>query len=307
MVCYTPIRCYKGKLKPNGKRDIVFQLKDAESQVPDYELKLPCGKCIGCRLDKAKEWALRLMHEAEMWERNCFITLTYDDDHMPYNRSLVKRDFQLFMKRLRKLQDNIRFFHCGEYGSQLDRPHYHALLFNFDFDDKELFYERKGIKIYRSQILESLWEKGFSTIGAMNGKTAYYVARYSLKKVTGSGANEYYGDMEPEYCTMSRRPGIGRGWYDKYKKDVYPSGYCVSNGYKLTPPKYYDKLLEEEDPELLAKLKAQRAKMFSQIKIVKEEGKIKILDDNDSIRLAVKEKVKTANALKFNELENFAK
>ena len=157
MACYRPLRAYalrnaEGKMQVSFKRKIGYE-----------PIWLPCGQCIGCRLERSRQWAMRCMHEAQMYDRNCFVTLTYDDEHLPPNGSLNKRDFQLFMKRLRKRYGSgIRYYQCGEYGELLGRPHHHAILFNFDFDDKVLWSVRDGVRLYRSASLEQLWPHGYS-------------------------------------------------------------------------------------------------------------------------------------------------
>ena len=152
MACFRPLTAYKFK-----SGDIVFDFHIHEEHLVEEMLKLPCGKCIGCRLARSREWAIRCVHEASLHEHNCFITLTYDDDHLPMNNSLDLRDFQLFMKRLRfKFGNGIRYYHCGEYGDNYRRPHYHACLFNFDFADKKIWKCDKKNKLYRSHDLEQV-------------------------------------------------------------------------------------------------------------------------------------------------------
>jgi len=148
------------------------------------------------------------MHEASLHERNCFITLTYDDAHLPVGGSLVPEHFVLFMKRLRfKYGDGIRFFHCGEYGERLGRPHHHCLLFNHDFSDKVVLRGSGVSQLFSSVELDGLWPYGFSSIGTCTFQSAGYIARYTLKKVKGPGAVYHYKGRVPEYLTMSRRPG----------------------------------------------------------------------------------------------------
>lgn len=202
------------------------------------------------------------MHEAQMWPDNCFITLTYADEHLPEDKSLNVRHFQLFMKKLRKQYSprTIRLFHCGEYSDPpANRPHYHALLFNFDFVDKKLHtLNRDGHRLYTSPTLERLWPFGYSIIGSVSFQSAAYVARYCVKKVTGTAAAAHYAGRKPDYATMSRRPGIGSTWYEKYKTEVYPSDFVVRNGAKMRPPKAYDRYLELEDAKLLEQIKITR-------------------------------------------------
>jgi len=221
---------------------------------------IPCGQCIACRLEKSRQWAIRCVYEAQQHEKNCFITLTYKPEMEPKNHSLVKRDLQLFIKRLRKkFGSKIRFFACGEYGDKNNRPHYHACLFNHDFHDKTLWAMRDNIPLYRSEDLEKIWPNGFCTIGDVTFESAAYVARYCLKKITGGAAKEHYGERQPEFTNMSRRPGIGREWYDKYHKDVYAIDSIITrNNLKMRPPKYYDSLYDRFFPKEMEVIKTKR-------------------------------------------------
>ena len=259
MTCFHPLKAWRSKtLEPSGKRKIVFSASKAWIDQP---VELPCGQCIGCRLERSRQWAIRCVHESSLYDANSFITLTYDEQNMPPNQSLQKRDFQLFMKRLRKYYtpQKIRFFHCGEYGDHLGRPHYHAILFNLEFADKVLHKVHNGNKIYTSPILEKIWGKGFCIIGAVTFESAAYVARYVVKKINGPRAEEHYKKRVPEYTTMSRRPGIGKEWYNKFKSDVYPDDFVVVREQRMMPPRYYDKQLEGESEELYKKLKVERS------------------------------------------------
>lgn len=256
MPCYRPIEAWRSKdLNDSGKRGLVFNRKDALD--PTFSIEVPCGKCIGCRLERSRQWAIRCIHEASLHEDNCFITLTYNDENLPEDGSVNVEHFQKFMKRLRKhFQDKkIRFFHCGEYGDQNERPHYHAILFNVDFDDKKLYKNDNNTRTYTSETLERLWPFGFCIIGGVTFESAAYVARYITKKITGPDADDHYQGRKPEYITMSRRPGIASGWFEKWKNDVYPHDYVVVNGKKIGVPKFYDNKLEEE---VLAELKKKR-------------------------------------------------
>lgn len=208
-----------------------------------------------------------------MHEFNCFITLTYSPKFLPPFGSLVKSDFQLFMKRLREYYapKRIRFFHCGEYGARFGRPHYHSILFGFDFQDKVVSGERNGYTVWRSPTLEKLWGKGLCEIGSVTFDSACYVARYIVDKVTGEKADGHYraldvetGELvkvQPEYCTMSRRPGIGADWFARYGKEVYPSDSVLVNGSLQKPPRYYDGLYELDSPEGMKAVKRKRERM----------------------------------------------
>lgn len=242
------------------------------------------------------------MHEAALYEKNCFLTLTYDDRHLPPNGSLVKSDFQNFMKRLRKeYGTGIRYYHCGEYGETFARPHYHALLFNHDFPDKRVYSTRNGNTLFSSEKLSDLWKNGHALIGEVTFESAAYVARYVMKKVTGVKAVEHYGGRVPEYTTMSRGSkklgtgGIGRGWYDKYKSDVYPHDRVVVRGVPTRPPRFYDSLLGREDRALAEFLKLRReARGQRFVQDVLEDGRRVRVSDNSLSRLRVREVVKKA-------------
>lgn len=209
MPCYHPLPAWYSKRRgESGKRGVVFNVADG---FKDKQIDLPCGRCIGCRLERSRQWAVRCVHEAALWDSNCFVTLTYDEENCPKDGGLIPEHFVLFMKRLRACYGaGIRFFHCGEYGEKLGRPHHHAILFNFDFADKR-FHSRSsdGNVLYTSAELERLWRFGFCTVGACTFESAAYIARYSLKKITGSAAESHYQGRKAEYLTMSRKPGIG--------------------------------------------------------------------------------------------------
>lgn len=261
MPCYHPLKAMRTS---SG-------VKVLPGDASIFNLQLPCGQCVGCRLERSRQWAMRCMHEASLHENNCFLTLTYDDEHLPPGNSLNHRDFQLFMKRLRRNypDDNIRYYMCGEYGENFGRPHFHVILFNFTFSDLTLWKRTSANEvIYRSKTLEKFWPYGYSSIGAVTFESAAYVARYVMKKVTGSRANSHYEELDtdtgeittrvPEYNRMSLKPGIGADWYEKFSSDVYPHDRVVRDGTPSKPPRYYDKLLSRSNPELLAEIKDKR-------------------------------------------------
>lgn len=292
MACFNPILAVLGPLNANGKHKVTF--KGAKDQRSEECTKLPCGKCIGCLRNRAREWGIRCVHESKFYSQNAFITLTYSPQNLPANGSLDVGHFQRFLKRLRKIApQKLRYFHCGEYGPKLLRPHYHALIFGYDFPDKKLFRTNGlGQKVYTSKQLEKLWPYGFSTIGAVTEESAQYVARYTLKKVFGKKQKEHYGEKKPEYVTMSRRPGIGRNWYEKYQKDVYPKGILVFNGRKQMPPRYYDSIYKETNPDEYEEIKNRRKSAANSVRAFDTiNGKIKLVDNNDSFRLAVRENI----------------
>lgn len=239
---------------------------------------------------------MRCLHEAKLYQANAFITLTYDDAHLPAN-GLDHSDFQKFMKRLRKASapNRVRFYMCGEYGEQLARPHFHACLFNVAFNDQLHWATgESGEKIYRSATLEKLWPFGFASIGEVNFQTAAYIARYCMKKITGHNAKYYYGQKKPEYNAMSLKPGIGKEFLEKWETDIYPNDYVIVNGIKMKPPKYYDEIMNKKNKEIMKKIKYER----------ELEG-VKHQIDNTQRRLNDKEEVQKARIrnLKRNMVE----
>lgn len=283
MPCYHPLQGYRVKGgRNNGKWAITFSPAQGH---PDLKVQVPCGQCIGCRLEKSRQWAMRCTHEMRQHDNNCFITLTFDDDHINPSGSLVKSDYQNFMKRLRKnTKEKIRYFHCGEYGENLSRPHHHAILFGYDFPDKKYFKRNGQHKLYQSEILDKAWQhQGHALIGEANFETAAYVARYILKKQTGPGSENHYQGRLPEYTTMSRRPGIGKDHYNEYKDEIYSDDTIVINNRKMRPPKYYDTQYETENSQAFETTKNLRYKNAS-----------KFEDFNDYFKLPIKEHIQKA-------------
>lgn len=293
MTCYAPLEAWR----IHGETKLRFTYSP-RADVKE-KLQVPCGQCIGCRLERSRQWAIRCIHEAQLHPKNCFITLTYAPEHLPSPPSLDVRDFQLFMKRLRKKYGSkIRFFHCGEYGEKYGRPHYHACLFNFDFPDKRLWRENNGFRIYTSSSLEELWPFGFSTIGDVTFESAAYVARYIMKKITGKNSDAHYERLDPltgeiyqakpEYITMSRRSGIAAGWFEKYHTDVYPSDFVIVRGVKMRPPRFYDN-----------RFKNLRPLDFEEIQYQRFLDAQKNLDNNTPDRLNVRHECQKARLQKL--------
>lgn len=212
-----------------------------------------------------------MMHESKLYDLNCFITLTYENETVPQDFSLNLRHWQLFMKRLRKsLPQKLRFFACGEYGDENLRPHYHAIIFNHDFPDKILHsYNQQKDPIYTSDLLSNLWQLGHTTTQDVTFKSAAYVARYCTKKINGALAPDYYSrispvdgntyNVKPEFAVMSRRPGLGSAYVTQFKSDFYPSGYLVANGVKQSPPHFYISKLSEEEQQTLKRQRKHRS------------------------------------------------
>lgn len=349
MPCYHPLTAWRGPLLPSGKRSVVFKPGESTAGLVAFPQKLPCGQCFGCRLDYSLDWATRCMCEAQMHMDNCFITLTYADEFLPASHShrcrrlvdkinkvyedyvlncargsLCVYEFQTFMKRLRKKVGPVRFYHAGEYGEEYGRPHYHALLFGYNFPDRVPFkVTGSGEQIDTSQLLSSLWGKGYASVGNVTFESAAYVARYCMKKMTGNGArkedksglahydrvDESTGEVvsvKPEYVTMSRRPGIARAWFDKFQTDVYPHDYSVvRGGVKMPPPRYFDGLYEKLEPELMKRIKLTRVSRCTKFEWVWNDKlqKLQKLDVNRDERLMDMELVKKAKVSLCHKME----
>lgn len=248
------------------------------------EYPLPCGKCTGCKLEYSRQWAVRITHEAQLHEKTSFVTLTYRDEELPKTRtrtktrtrdgSLSKRDLVLFTKRLNaqtkyRFGNGIKYYACGEYGEKTHRPHYHIAIFGEDFSDDRQFWKnaKSGHKLWRSSRLEKLWPHGDADIGELTFESAAYIARYIMKKITGTKSHEHYRRTDdnghdywltPEFNVMSRNPAIGREWLLRYKSSVYPHDHVVTRGHTAKPPRYYDKLLEALAPHEHEIIKKQR-------------------------------------------------
>lgn len=261
MGCDFPIPAYRSQeINPaTGRSRITFNPMEARNS-QNFGVHIPCGRCIGCKMEKAKQWALRCDKEAQLHEQNCFLTLTFANQHLPVDYSVHPRHMQLFFKKLRKFiyPRKVRFYLGAEYGDENLRPHYHVILFNYDFNDK-IFYERtpRGDILYTSRNLSKLWPYGLATLGAVTFESAGYTARYSTKKITGPKASDYYlrvhplhgfiCRVRPEFSLMSRRPGIGQGWIKKYADEVYRSDSVIVRGREVKPPRFFDQQLSEED------------------------------------------------------------
>lgn len=289
MSCYHPLTAYRDLVT----RSVIFNERGESGET--VPLTLPCGQCFGCRLERSRQWAVRCVHEASLHEFNSFLTLTYNPASLPLNRSLDKSHFQKFMKRLRFAISpiKIRFYMCGEYGDLNKRPHYHAIIFGYDFPDKELYKTVNGMPLYISSLLAKYWGKGFCTIGNVTFKSAAYVARYIMKKMTGDRSKQWYScldkttgevwDLLPEYNSMSLKPGIAYDWYEKFKHEVYPADEVIINGKQVRPPKYYDLKYAADCPD-----------SYLDVAMEREFAAYENRHDNTPERLKVRETVKKA-------------
>jgi len=238
-------------------------------QLPWLPLRVPCGKCIGCRADQARDWAIRIMHEAQMHEDAWFVTLTYNDKEIPQDDSLSPAHLRKFIKTLRRdHQQKISYYACGEYGESTKRPHYHAVLFGPHFLDKYPHYSRHNSQVWRSPYLESRWPYGHSEFSAVNHASASYTAGYVRKKLTAKQdpnrnlrVYEETGEIvevQPEFSRMSLKPAIGKTWLEKYWEETYTHDRVVVEGKEFKPPRYYDKWMSEHHPDVLIDVKLKR-------------------------------------------------
>lgn len=285
MPCYRPVSVFK----PLAGGSVSFkEVRNCR------EIKIKCGQCIGCRIDKRDMWAVRCYAESKCHENNSFITLTYDEEHFPQHGSLSYRDWQLFAHRMRKKLGPFRFFVCGEYGEELSRPHFHALVFGLDFADKFKCNSVFSVDtVYRSPTLEKLWPFGFSTIGSVTFESARYCAAYICKKRSATNSGDYYSrvdpstgeivQLEPEFARMSLKPGIGAVWLERYWRDIYATGHggVVINGTKHRAPVYFDKRMKDSADSLT----------YEEYRLSQELEAQKYALDNTPARLAVREAV----------------
>lgn len=332
MSCYHPLIGFPtGKLTVNGKPEYVIR-KSSESANFQIELDnnenhilIPCGHCIGCRLDHSRAWADRMMLELETSKSGCFVTLTYDNEHIPPAQfdeednllygTLDKRDCQLFMKRLRKYFDGkkVRFYLAGEYGEHTLRPHYHAILFGLslnDFPDKKEHGKNElGQLYYISDTLSRIWSKGFVLLSEVSWKTCAYVARYVTKKWSGPYAIDYaIRNCIPEFSLMSRKPGIGREYLELHPDCLDMANINLSTpdgGLKIQIPKYYYKQLIFEpsasenllyNPEKYDKIMSER-KRHAEDKMMIELSKTS-LSYLEYLEACENKKLKQAESLK---------
>lgn len=259
MPCTSPLKAWR-----NHSGNIVFHCSLREERTFE-KLTLPCGQCIACRLAHSREWAIRCTHEMQMHEFNCWITLTYAEEYLPWSDegypTLSKRDVVLFLKRLRHAikPRKFRYFGCGEYGEKHFRPHYHIMVFGYDFTDKKIIRTRGKFNVFESQLLQELWPFGHTVLAGASFESAAYTSRYCTKKINGPDAGQHYRDRVPEYSMSSNRPGIGATFFQRYSSDIIYKDEVVSRGgYSSKPPRYYDKLLGRMDPELLERNKQRR-------------------------------------------------
>lgn len=288
MSCSHPLYMIKRGVKDNGKQDLIFanqvqsnlglSTDELLHRYGDRIVPVPCGKCIGCKLDRAKEWSVRCVLESMVHESNSFLTLTYDDAHLP--KRLIKKHLSGFIKRLRARHPEleIRFFGCGEHGEESGRIHYHCLVFGYDFPDK-VFHSKSdlGDSYFTSDELASLWPVGLHLIGDVSLESCSYVARYTVKKTAAT--------FPDEFILMSRRPGLGYEWFQKNKDRIYLSDHVYGKfgkSHRAKVPTYFDKLAEKDGIDLatIKEDRVYRAQCFTELyKTMQSCGHMEALND----------------------------
>ena len=330
MPCYHPLwgqpypfghpKYGQYKIIPVTRNNCDIKEKFEDGQVWSYDrntgevydlIRIPCGKCVGCRLDYAREWASRIVMESFDYPTNAlFVTLTYNDDNLPcllkdsdkvyhgidlakrygdiHGAVLYKKDTQDWLKRLRRtIEYNydechrmpIRYYLAGEYGSKGHRPHYHVCLFGVPDDLQQEGRNKLGQPLYQSDLITETWGHGFTVIGELNATTASYTARYTLKKAQGQD-NSYYDALgiPREFVTMSRKPGIGLNYYDRHKDEIYDHDEIVlpavskDKSNVVRPPRYFDIKFSEENPVEMARIKANREKASELVRALNLNG-----------------------------------
>lgn len=309
MPCFHPLKAFKIGVNPDTGKDILkitpyavdhieychdrWEMSEwhdmsqrASKVVRDFK-EIPCGTCQGCCIDKSREWANRMMLELQDHDSAYFITLTYDELHVSETfypdpdtgealpaMTLRPRDAQLWLKRLRKAfpDDHIRYFLCGEYGTNTHRPHYHAIVFGLHLDDLVLISNASD-SYYRSAALEKTWTFGYSLVGQVTWSSCAYVARYVTKKLYGK-EKEFYEihNLCPEFTRMSRKPGLAFRYYEENPECVRKPYLYLSTeekGIKFTPPKAFLKKFSDQFPEEAQEIKERRMQFAIEAKKAK--------------------------------------
>lgn len=280
MACYFPVKAW---MPPDGAQDrrLIWKRSKAEAIAGARPLEVGCGKCQGCRADRAGHWKTRLLCEyahlqqraysadslgaicGEAW----FVCLTYNDEHLPADYSVSRREMTLFMKRLRTYAReqfgplDVRFFAVGEYGEQFMRPHYHVILYGLPIgaELEPSRMSKAGFPLYRSAFLEKVWPKGFVEVGNFDAASASYTAGYAHKKVGGPQADEHYRRVHPltgevvqvqrEFLQMSLKPAIGLRWFQEFSGDVQGATMTLPVSRDVVPvPSYFRRKRLEADP-----------------------------------------------------------
>lgn len=271
-MCTNLIRGWRSRERhpETGKRGIVYAFRNGLS---DRREVVPCGQCMECRLKRSRETAMRCVHEASLHGKlNSVVTLTYAPESLPKGGSIQPEHASTFVKDLRAREDyaaeiqgrpvrRFKTYGCAEYGEKGGRPHYHICLFGYDFDDKKPY--APGVEgYYDSELLTEVWGRGQTQVMDLTFESAAYVARYITKKLTGPSAQEY-GDRLPERTVCVTRKGLGKEWYREWREEIYTGDQVFRNTkdgrrIPMSPPKYYDKQYEIDNPQKYLQIQKQR-------------------------------------------------
>jgi len=277
MPCAAPLTAYR----PTNGGPVRF----SRPQETTYNsIQLPCGKCLLCREEHARQWAVRITNEASLWELNSFVTLTYDDEHLPANEQLNYKDLQDFWKRLRKRVGPLRYYSVGEYGDKTNRPHYHACIFGHAFETDRKILRTEPYLLWTSPTLLETWGKGHVSVGALTFQTAQYTASYVTKKL---GYKYRYKQLDRESGELldmvqprafisngggrqtGRQAAIGKLFLEKHGTHIYDHDRVIINGKPQKPPKYYDNWLKTHNLNQHTLIKEERTK--NAIKLTPEQ------------------------------------
>lgn len=239
----------------------------------------PCGRCIACRINRTSEWTLRLMLEQELWDNSAFITLTYDDEHLPVDEALHKEDLQRFFKRLRKDLDlenrKIKYFACGEYGDLKKRPHYHAIVFGLGLSE----HDRQLLKDNWRFCAPYLFERNMKGVGTVTPDSMRYVTGYIQKKYTGKLAEEVYQGKQPPFQLQSQ--GLGLRYFQNIKDKSFDDGYILDRGHKVPIPRYFKKKYDFENLEQKLKQRKTNLHRLVTLGVLSDAEALEILHDSD--------------------------
>lgn len=332
MSCYKPLHAFPVGFTADGKKSYKVFGRSVDSirfngrsftacdsrcsdAITEY-IDIPCRKCIGCRLDYSRQWADRLMIELQRHDSAWFVTLTYDENNVPHAvrpstgeiepySTLIKRDCQLFMKRLRKAHqklypdNHLMYYLAGEYGEISGRPHYHAIIFDLVLNDLKLWSRVNGFQYFTSEWLQSIWKLGRVIVAHVTWDTCAYTARYIVKKQLGKAAKEEYYEngILPEFSLVSTKPAISKIYFEESILQSKIFGNVESlhlstseGGREVRFPKYWDRLYERIDPDGLSEIKDSRkeaAESIKQLKLVQtSKSYYDYLEDEELNKLA---------------------